>query len=152
MADVSIGNKDWNIAKEWTQEHAATAAVVCAKIYDWVNWEDSPKPKQLECYRAWFPIGSLTQMIEEACSQIRDPAFGAAVHIACGAAVGLALAYEARDKEGKHFYFTYLRDTRHTHTDWSGKVWTRPACPAPGLRQTGPPDVMISYSGTFGRY
>ena len=73
LADVSIDNKAWNTATEWTHEHAVTAAVVCQKIYDWVNWEDSPKPKQFVCYRAWFPIDSLKQMIEEACSHIRDP-------------------------------------------------------------------------------
>ena len=103
-------------------------------------------------YRAWFPIDSLKQMIEEACSHIRDPAYSATVNAAGGAAVGLALAYGAVNKEGKHFYFSYHRGTRHTNTIWSGKVWLRPVCPAPGLRQTGPPDVMISYSGTFGRY
>ena len=126
--------------------------MVCQKIYDWVNWEDSPKPKRFLCYRSWFPIDSLKQMIEEACSHIRDPTYSSAVNTAGGAAVGLALVYGAVNKEGKHFYFAYHREARYTDTNWRGKVWLRPVCPAPGLRHTGPSDVMASYSANFGRY
>ena len=91
-------------------------------------------------------------MIEEVCSHIRDPTYSTAVNTAGGAAIGLALAYGAVNKEGKKFYFAYHRNIHHTDRNWSGQVWLRPVCPVPGLRNTGPSDVLASYSASFGRY
>ena len=152
-ATAVVTNAEWQTATNWTRGHAITAAVVCQKIYECLNWADCTPPCVFLCYRAWTPWLSMADLVKATAPHIRDESFRTALATSGPIAMALSLVYLTSNKENKLYYIAYHRNVwkREWQGDWGASIWIRPQCPAQDLRWYGPRDVLQSYSAAFGQ-
>ena len=152
-ATAVVTDAEWEAAKHWVQNHAITAAVLCQKIYECLNWADCKPPCAFLSYRAWTPWLGMADLVKAFKPLIRDESYPEALETSGPTAMALSLVYYTRNKENKLYYFAYHREVwkRERRGDWGATIWIRPQCPAAALRWHGPRDALQSYSAAFGQ-
>ena len=150
----------WATAQYWIKSHAHTAAVICQRLYRWVSYLDTGRPRKYTTYYSRFPFDTMLRALQDMRGHLpieeaqRNEFLEEAIRQAGPHALGLALGFLAADRNEQRFYHVLQRDNFYDQhwQAWVANVWIRPAWPAPPLVKIAPPDVRISFNDNWGAF